>query len=223
MKITKFNQSNLLIETKGKRILIDPSNIEYKSEYVDEYWNNIDVILITHRHKDHCNIEVINKIIERNNVKIYTSNEVVKEYNLINANIVKENDVFYIDDIKVEVTKAVHGYLTYMRENKAEILENIGFIIDDGTTRLYTTSDTINFYNNYKCDILCMPFNGNGLTLGIVDGVSFAKAINPKLVLPIHLQHPKSIMNPNLNELKNALQEEGLNYKILGFNETLEV
>ena len=32
-----------------------------------------------------------------------------------------------------------------------------------------------------------MPFNGNGLTLGLVDSIDFIKDINPKLVLPIHL------------------------------------
>ena len=33
MKITKFPQSCLLIETKGKKILVDPGNLKYKEEY----------------------------------------------------------------------------------------------------------------------------------------------------------------------------------------------
>ena len=52
MKITKFPQSCLLIETKGKKILIDPGNLKYKEEYFD-IWNNVDIILITHKHKVH--------------------------------------------------------------------------------------------------------------------------------------------------------------------------
>ena len=58
MKITKFPQSCLLIETKGKKILVDPGNLKYKEEYFD-IWNNVDIILITHKHPDHCNTEIL--------------------------------------------------------------------------------------------------------------------------------------------------------------------
>lgn len=54
MKITKFPQSCLLIETKEKKILVDPGNLKYKEEYFD-IWKQADVILITHKHPDHCN------------------------------------------------------------------------------------------------------------------------------------------------------------------------
>ena len=46
MKITKYPQSCLLIETKGKKILIDPGALKYKEEYF-EVWNSVDIILIT--------------------------------------------------------------------------------------------------------------------------------------------------------------------------------
>ncbi len=35
MKITKFPQSCLLIETKGKKILVDAGNLKYKEDYFD--------------------------------------------------------------------------------------------------------------------------------------------------------------------------------------------
>lgn len=224
MQITKYNQSCLLINTKGIRILIDPGNIGYEDSMLEKEWININIILITHRHNDHCLSDVINKIVQRDNCKVYTTDEVTKYHTLENVNIIKENDIISISDqVKVEVTHAKHGYLVGMRENDKEILENVGYIVDDGENRLYTTSDTINFYNKYKCDILCMPFNGNGLTLGIIDGVEFAKNINPKLVLPIHLQHPKSYMNPDINLLKTELEKEGLHYKILNVKDSVQV
>lgn len=223
MKITKFNQSCLLLETKGKRILIDAGNIGYTDEMLEKYWINIDAILITHKHKDHCLTDAINKIIERDNAKLYTTSEVIATHNFSSVNKIAEGDIFYIDDIKIEVVKAVHGFLTAMKETGAEVKENVGYIIDDGKTRLYCTSDTINFNNNYKCDVLAMPFNGNGLTLGLVDSVDFIKDINPKLVLPIHLQHPKPIMNPNIDTLKETLEKENISYKILDVFESIEV
>ncbi len=222
MKITKYNQSCLLIETKGKRILVDPGNIGFTDEMLEKNWINIDIILVTHKHGDHCLDDAINKIVSRDNAKVYTSSEVIKVHKLLNTEVVKTGDIFYIDDIKIEVTKAVHGFLTIMKINKAVVNENIGFIIDDGITRLYTTSDTINFYNNYKCDVLCMPFNGNGLTMGLMDSMGFIKDIDPKIVLPIHTQHPNPKMNPNIELLKETLENENINYKILSVGESFE-
>lgn len=223
MKITKYNQSCLLIETNGKRILIDPGKFGYIEERLEKDWTNIDAILITHKHGDHCYKEIIEEILKRDKSILYVTEEIQNTYSFENANIVKEQNTFNIGDIKVEVTHAMHGYLTGMRERGAEVLENVGYIIDDGTTRLYTTSDTINFYNDYKCDILCMPFNGNGITLGIIDGIDFAKAINPKLLLPIHTEHPNPIMNPDVNVLTNTIKEANLNYKILKVGESVEI
>ena len=218
MKITKYNQSCLLIEAKEKRILIDPGNTEYTDDMLTDYWTNIDAILITHRHGDHCYTEIINKIIERDNCSLYTSNEVANSENLINPTVVKAGDKLNIGDVLVEVTKSVHGFISLMKP-KSEIKENIGFIIDDGNIRLFTPGDTINFNHEYKCDVLCVPFTGAGITLGFIDGIDFIKGINPKLVIPIHLQH--KLYNPDLDELKKALTEANIEYKLLDASETI--
>lgn len=222
MRITKYNQSCFLIETNKKRILIDPGNIGYDESLLNE-WNNIDIILVTHRHSDHCNVLAINEIIKRDNARIYTTDEVVKNKDLINPFVIKQADVIDLKNIKIEVTKAVHGFLPTMKEKGAEIIENVGYIIDDGSKRIYFTSDTICFNNNYKCDVLCMPFNGNGLTMGIIDGVMFAKEINPKLLIPSHMEMALPFMNPDLKRLKDELEESKINYKILDLKETIEI
>ena len=166
MKITKFNQSCLLVETKNKRILIDPGTIGYDN-YLDNGWTNIDYILVTHRHSDHCYAEIINKIIERDGASLYTTSEVISNYAFSKYNVIKEGDIINLDGIKVEVVKAIHGFWPKMKTG-GEIKENVGYILDDGDKRLYTTSDIICFNNNYNCAILCMPFNGNGLRWELV-------------------------------------------------------
>ena len=93
MKITKFNQSCLLVETNNKKILIDPGNIGYEVSLLNE-WKDIDYILITHRHGDHCNVDAINTIVKRDNAKIYTTKEVADNTSLINPIIVKQGIFF---------------------------------------------------------------------------------------------------------------------------------
>lgn len=223
MKITKFNQSCLLISTNNKRILIDPGMIGYNDELLNNHWLDIDIILVTHKHADHCNSEAINKIIKRDNAKLYVTNEIQNEYKFNQKIIVKEEDIINIDDIKIEVVHAIHGYLTGFAERNANILENVGYIIDDGKTRFYTTSDTINFYNKIKCDVIAMPFNGNGLTMGLIDGSDFIKAINPRIVLPIHMEHPNSIMNPDIIKMDHVFRDKNIEYKILKKYESVEI
>ena len=222
MKITKFNQSCLLVETNNKIFLIDPGNIGYDESLLNE-WKDIDYILITHRHRDHCNVEAINTIVKRDNAKVYTTKEVADNTDLITPIIVKQGDIIELEDVKIEVTKAIHGFFTKMKKAGGEIFENVGYILDDGNKRLYTTSDTINFNNDYKCDILCMPFNGNGLTLGIIDGVMFAQDINPELLLPIHMEHPLPYMNPDIDKLKEEIEKAGMNYKLLNVKEAINI
>ncbi len=217
MKITKFPQSCLLIETKERKILIDPGTLKYKEEYFD-IWNNVDIILITHKHPDHCNIEVLEKI--NKNVKIYSTQEVQEANKNLNINIVKENDVIELDKIKIEVVHAIHGYQPLLKGDK-EIHENVGYIVDDGENRLYTTSDTICFKNDYKADILCIPVTGHGLTMSAFEAALYAKEVGATLTIPIHMDNPA--FPPDFKYIEEMFNKYEVEYEILENDETIEV
>lgn len=219
MKITKFPQSCLLIETKGKKILIDPGNLKYKEEYFD-IWNNVDMILITHKHPDHCYTEILEKIDK--NIKIYSSNEVKKTYPTLTINIVKENDTIDLDNqITIEVVHAEHGYIPPMKQSGGKVIENIGYIIDDKNTRIYITSDTICFENEYKCDILCVPVSDYGVVMGAFEASLLAKATNAKLVIPLHADNPAYPVNEEF--LKEMFEKNEVEYEILENDESIEI
>lgn len=216
MKITKYPQSCLLIETKGKKILIDPGTLKYKEEYFD-IWNSVDIILITHKHLDHCNAQILEKI--NNNIKIYSTLEVQKANKNLSINIIKENDIIELDSIKVEVVHAIHGYQPLLKGK--EINENVGYIIDDGENRLYTTSDTICFRNEYKADILCIPVTGNGLTMSSFEAALYSKEVGATLTIPIHMDNPA--FPPDLKYIREMFDKYEVEYEILENGETIEV
>lgn len=217
MKITKFPQSCLLIETKGKKILIDPGTISYKDEYFN-VWNEVDIILITHKHTDHCHTEVLEKI--NNNIKIYSTKEVQEANKTLNIKIIKENDVICLDDIRIKVVHAVHGYQPMLKGDK-EVHENVGYIIDDGKNRLYTTSDTICFKNDYKADILCVPVTGYGLTMSAFEAALYSKEIGATITLPIHMDNPA--FPPDMEFINKMFQKYEIEYEILDIEETIEI
>lgn len=217
MKITKFPQSCLLIETKEKKILIDPGTLKYKEEYFT-IWNSVDAILITHKHSDHCNTEILEKLDK--NIPIYSSYEVQLANKSLNINIVKENDNLKFGDVKVEVVHAIHGYQPLLK-GAGEVHENVGYIIDDGENRLYTTSDTICFKNDYKADILCAPVTGYGLTMSAFETALFSKEVEAKLVIPIHMDNPK--FPPNFDFIKSMFEKYDVEYELLENDETIEI
>lgn len=217
MRITKYPQSCLLVETKGKKILIDPGTLKYKEGYFD-VWNNVDAILITHKHPDHCNIEILEKISD--NIKIYSTQEVQNANKTLNINIIKENDIIELDSIKVEVVHAIHGYQPLLKGAK-EINENVGYIIDDGENRLYTTSDTICFKNDYKADILCIPVTGYGLTMSAFEAALYSKEVGATLTIPIHMDNPA--FPPDFKFIEEMFNKYDVEYEILENEESIEV
>lgn len=216
MKITKFPQSCLLIETKDKKILIDPGELKYKEEYFD-IWNSVDIILITHKHPDHCNVAVLEKI--QNNVKIYSTQE-VKNSTDLNINVIKENDIIKLDEIKIEVVHAIHGYQPLLKGGK-EIYENVGYIIDDGENRLYSTSDTICFQNDYKADILCLPVTGHGVTMSAFEAALYAKEVGAVVTIPVHMDNPA--FPPDFEYIEKMFNKFEVEYDILDNDESIEI
>ena len=216
MRITKFPQSCLLVETKGRKILVDPGNLKYRDEYFD-IWNSVDIVLITHKHPDHCYTDVIQKL--NKNIIIYSTNEVQSSNESLNISVVKEDDIIELDNIRIEVVHAIHGYQPLLKGK--EVNENVGYIIDDGENRLYTTSDTICFKNDYKADILCIPVTGHGLTMSAFEAALYAKEVGATLTIPIHMDNPA--FPPDFDYINEMFNKYEAEYEILDNDETIEV
>jgi len=214
MKITKYPQSCLMIETNNKKILIDAGGLKYEDKFLDS-WKNVDLILITHKHGDHIKVDVLKEL----NKPIYSTLEVQNAYPEIDFNIVKENDVLQFDNIKVEVAKAIHGYNPNLKDGK-EVFENVGYIIDDGRCRLYITSDTICFKNDYKADIVALPITAHGLTMSSYEASLFANELGAKLVLPIHMDN--DVYPTNLEYMKQNFERFNINYKLLNIEDSID-
>ncbi len=214
MKITKYPQSCLKVETDNKKILIDAGGLKYEDKFLDS-WKNVDLILITHKHVDHIKVDVLKEL----NKPIYSTLEVQNAYPEIEFKIVKENDVLEFDNIKVEVVKAIHGYNPNLKDGK-EVFENVGYIIDDGNCRLYITSDTICFKNDYKADVVALPITAHGLTMSSYEASLFANELGAKLVLPIHMDN--DVYPTNLEYMKDNFEKFNINYKLLSIEDSID-
>ena len=177
MKLKKFPQSGALVTAGKTKILIDPATTKYDSKFLKD-WQTADAVLVTHRHSDHINPEVIKNL----GKPIYSTSEVKKYNPELDITIIKQGDVFKIGEVKVEVVKAIHGFINA----EGEIIENVGFVLDDGRTRLYVTSDTIRFNNNYKADALFCNVTAFEASMGLWGASETAKDVGAKLLIVAH-------------------------------------
>jgi len=215
MKITKYPQSCLFIETKELKILVDAGGLKFQDKFLEK-WKTADIVLITHKHGDHIKEDALANI----NKTIYSTNEVANTYPNLKINIVKEKDIIEIGDIKIEVVKAVHGYNPNLKDGK-EVLENVGYIIDDKEKRLYITSDTICFNNDYKADVVALPLTAHGLTMSSYEAALLSKELGAALTLPVHMDN--EMYPTNIEYMKENFDKFNINYKVLEIEETIEI
>ena len=212
MKIKKFPQSCILIETAGKKILVDPGTVKYEQTFLKD-WKTADAILITHRHSDHINADILKTL----NIPIYSTNE-VKKYNPdLSINIIKQGDNFKIGNIKIEVTKAIHGFTTV----DAEIFENVGFIIDNGKAKLYITSDTLRFNYPYKADFLFADITAYDVSMNLWGAMMTYKEVGAKLLIVAH--QDKGMMLYEKEQIEKYFSEQKINFIIPQIGDELEL
>ncbi|MFA6269250.1 MAG: MBL fold metallo-hydrolase [archaeon] len=218
MKLTKYAQSCFLLEDKKIKILLDPGFLLLNEQTIKE-WMNPDFILVTHKHQDHFFEEAVSKITSAK-TKIYATKETANSYPNTKFEIIQEKDKFKLAELTIEVVHAIHGYNPLLKGGK-EAKEEVGYIIDTGKQKIYHTGDTICFNNDYKCEIILLPFTGYGLTMAPFEAALFAKETGAKLIIPMHYDNPKYPVD--MKRMEEELQKNELKYKILKIGESIEV
>ncbi len=134
--------------------------------------------------------------------------------------MIKENDIITFGDTKIEVVKAVHGYNPNLTDEN-EVFENVGYIIDDYKCRLYITSDTICFNNDYKADVVALPITAHELTMSSYEASLYSKKIGANLELPIHMDN--EMYPTNMEYMKENFDKFNIHYQVLEIEETIEI
>ena len=214
MKIKKFPQSCVLVESGEFKILIDPGKVDFDEKYLED-WQTVDCVLITHKHGDHINSDILSEL----NIPIYSTNEVKQSYPTLKINTIKKGDKFEVGSIKIEVVKAVHGYISQM----GEVVENVGYILDDGKQRFYVSSDTIRFngIEQNKCDIIMIDCTAFDASMNLWGATQTYKDVQAKLLIIAHQESGKMIYDKN--EIEQYLISNDVNFVIPKIEEIISI
>lgn len=182
MKITKFGHCCLLIEVAGKRVLTDPGKFTVSQNEV----RNLDLILITHEHVDHCHSDSLVEIVKNNpQAKIVTNTSVGKilESLKINFEVLEGNYEAQIGGVKLE---ALDGKHVEIFGDYGQV-QNTGYFIAD---KLFYPGDAYTVPSK-NVSVLALPVAGPWCKVAEV--ITYALAVRPQKAIPVH----DGILNEN--------------------------
>lgn len=179
MIIKWLGHASFLIKVSGKNFYIDP--------YAGEYLEKADVILITHSHRDHCDLDKI-EAARRADTLIVTSRDCARGLTG-EVVVLSPGDKKEIYGVEVEAVEAYN----YKRFRSPGVPfhpkgTQIGFIISAEGKRVYHAGDT-DFLPSMKeikdIDLALLPVMGRA-TMDLEEAVEAAVAIHPKIAIPMH-------------------------------------
>ena len=239
MRITKFPQSNFLIENEKTRILIDPGYLTFE-KFRLEGFGNLDAILVSHRHFDHIDREVA-KIWSKEGVPIFGNPDVVQVLGEVGLRVkeIAPDQEFEIGEIKIKTVAIPHCQLLFCKKcakqlranelipqikkcklhsevelDKVDGPPNTGFLIND---ILFHPGDGIEL-EGLKVENAIVPING--ATIDFDAAWRFATELSAKRIIPMHYSHPTFLADPA--EFAKV-GKFGIDVKILADGESTEI
>jgi L-ascorbate metabolism protein UlaG (beta-lactamase superfamily) len=221
MKITKFPQSNFLIESQESRILIDPGIFTFE-KYKPSDFGSLNGVLITHQHPDHLNNAAV-KALSALGIGVFGNKDVasVLSPESVEVNIVKPNEEFKIGHFKIKPISLPHCKMLWCGicndkisgenitlDKKCKIHPNeepkqvdgppnTGFLINK---MFFHPGDGIEL-KGLKIDNASIPITGP--TIDYKRAWDLANTLGAKRIIPMHYSNPAFKADPNEFARKN--------------------
>lgn len=181
MKITKYIHSCLLIEKGSDKILFDPGIFTFAEGLVKpSEFQNIQAIIITHKHPDHIDGDSLRKILDNNETAVVLANSDIKKM-LAEKDI--EAELFEsgeraVGSFVIEAIDAPHEKIL-----ADELPQNTAYVID---AQILHPGDSYskNLYERKGTPILCLPTMAPWTTE--LQTFDFAVEMSPEYIVPIH-------------------------------------
>lgn len=209
MKITKYIHSCLQIEKGSDRILFDPGKFSFMDgEVKASRFEDIQAIIITHKHPDHIDDESLKEIIKNNeNTVVLGNTDVVKM--LAEKDIkakVFESGEMTISSFVIKAVDAKHEKIL-----ADELPQNTAYIVDDYILHPGDSYDE-RLYNLKGTPILCLPIMAPWANEP--QTYEFAKNLSPQFVIPIHDGYSKDFfLEMRYEAFKKFLDKESIQFQ----------
>lgn len=175
-------------------------------------------ILVTHDHYDHCAVDNINSIQDREKeTRIIGTMGCITRFDGLTNSIDPGEFFDYADGVHIEAVEAYNINKSYHPEGFG-----IGFVVTIDGKKIYHAGDTdkipeMDLLKNQSIDIALLPIGGT-FTMDAEEAAEVAKVINPKYVIPMHYNSERyGIKNTEADpeKLKELLKDTDIQVIIL--------
>ncbi len=175
-----IEHATFLIKTNSTTILVDPGKMDIEKYKVCE---KPDLILITHVHADHFDLDILKKL-KGENTTLIAPEIVVEKAGF--GKILKNNETTTYGKIKIEAIPMYN--ITPDRQKYHKKGEGNGYVLTIGKERIYISGDTedipeMRVLKNIDYAFICMnlPY-----TMSPEQAASAVLEFKPKIVCPYH-------------------------------------
>lgn len=189
----------------GKTILVDPY---FKgNRLAPRYEGRPDIVLLSHEHFDHADIDFLSKAKPRIVVG-------PPSVSYPGTKVVRVGETLDLDGIKVVVLNASHPQSRYP----------VAYLIDYGGVRLLHLGDT--YLDAVKpldveVDVALIPIGGT-YTMDIDEAIEALGRIKPRLTIPMHFNtFPEIKADPE--EFRRKAEAKGYRVRVLSIGESIEI
>lgn len=177
MRITKFTHSCLRIDGAGV-LVVDPGEFSERSAL-----DGADAVLITHEHMDHLDLAAIADTAARNPaLRVFAHADVLPKLAAFRdiATAVAPGDSFAAAGFRVRAYGGRHAVI----HPDIPRIANLGFLIADDDTNVYTPGDSFTVPEDTSVDTLFVPLNAPWMKL--MESIDFVRAVRPARAFALH-------------------------------------
>jgi L-ascorbate metabolism protein UlaG (beta-lactamase superfamily) len=211
MKITKYGHACLLIEEGKARFLIDPGAYSRGFEKV----TNLDAILITHQHQDHCAPENIQKLLATNpDAQILADEQSAKQLTEqgIEARVMHAGDSLELTGVVIKVVGSDHAVI----HPDIPGIANVGYVIAE---KFFYPGD--NFTDpGQEIEVLAVPLGAPWLKVSEV--VDYVRATQPRVAIPVH-DAVLAMPEMHIRTLTRLTEGRGIEVRVVSDGQSIEI